>query len=443
MTQEGSSVEPAFCYCGGMSAPGRPRQSAPPAAFVALWGSQSLSLLTSGATAIALSLWVYDRTGEAVYLGLIVAVKTAVAIYASPLLGVLVDLYPRKRVIVIGNLGLVATGAAFLMITAQPTVMLLPLLAGLVLSGGFESLVVVGLAASVRDVWRSQDLTRANGLTSLLESMPMIAAPLLGSLMWAAFGIGWVLVVDIATYLVAGLFAFVTRWQQEPVRANSAGAAIPFRGAIAGFRMIWAKREFRVLQICLALSNLFNGLAAAGVTAFILGSGPDSSITLGAYNAAAAVGLVVGAAVVSAIGARLHRRAAVLGGSMVSAVGGRVLFGLVPIPALWVVTGFLRSIGLQFSNTALTAIWQEATARSYQGRIFGARRMLAQGFYPVAVFVGGAIAGALSGAGHSTAAVGYWLAGLGLAEAVTFAALGLSGVLRNVEHPSDVFIGAD
>lgn len=413
----------------------------PPAAFLALWGSQSLSLLTSGASSIALSLWVYDRTGEAVYLGLIVAVKTAVAIYASPLLGVVADRHQRKQMIVGGNIGLIITGAAFLAITAQPGVMLVALVAVLVLSGVFEGLVVVALAASVRDVWRSRDLTRANGFTSLLESMPLIVAPLLGSLLWAAFGIGWVLIIDIVTYVVAVLFTLIARWIQDPVAKNPKGTALPFRGAVAGIQMIWAQREFRVIQICLALSNLFNGLAAAGMTAFILNSGGDASLTLGFYNAVASVGLVFGAAIVSALGARLNRRAAVLGGSIVSSLGGRVLFGLVPVPALWVVTGFMRSIGLQFSNTALTAIWQEATARSHQGRIFGARRMLSQGLYPGAVLAGGAIADAV--AGHGTAPVGFWLAGLGLAEAIIFGALGLSGVLRRVEHPTEVFVGAD
>lgn len=430
-------------YCGAMGSMGLQKRSAPPVALLTLWGGQSLSLLTSGASAIALSLWIYDRTGEAFYLGLIVAVKTAVAIYASPLLGVVADRYLRKWLIVAGNLGLIATGVAFLVITAQPDVRIVELVAMLVLSGGFESLVVVALAASVRDVWRSRDLTRANGFTSLLESMPLIAAPLLGSFMWAAFGIGWVLVIDIATYFVAVVLTLGTRWVQDPVVRSPKDAAVPFRSAVAGIRMIWSQREFRTLQICLALSNLFNGLAAAGVTAFILGSGRDASLTLGVYNALASAGLFVGAALVAAMGTRLHRRVAVLGGSIVATLGGRVLFGLVSVPALWIAAGFLRSIGLQFSNAALTAIWQEATARSYQGRIFGARRMLAQGLYPVAVLAGGAIAGALASVGHSTAPVGFWLAGLGLAEAVMFGALGLSGVLRRVEHPSEVFVDTE
>jgi DHA3 family macrolide efflux protein-like MFS transporter len=413
-----------------------------PSALVKLWVAQAISLLISGATTISLSLWVYEQSRSAVELSVIVAVKTAVSVFASPLVGAVSDRRSRRTLIILGNLGLILPIAALAWWTSEPGRPFALLAAILVVTGILESLVTLSMTASVRDVRAERDLTRVNGIVSLLESAPLVVAPVFGALAFTAFGIHTVLILDAASFVVAALMTLATHWDSPSRPARS---RLPFAGATSGLSLLWRHPDFRALQIGFSLTNICNGLAVTGVTTFVLAGSQQSSTVLGVYNACSAVGLVAGSAVVAAIGTRLDRVLAIHWGTVASGLGGRVLLALTPLSGVWFVSAAVRSVGLQISNAALTAIWQEATAREHQGKVFGARRLLGQGAYPFAVLVGGVAADRLAGRGQAVAglpgpsALGIWLAILGVTEAVIVTRIRSSGVLREVARPAVVF----
>ena len=77
------------------------------------------------------------------------------------------------------------------------------------------------------------------------------------------------------------------------------------------------------------------------------------------------------------------------------AVLGRLVVPLVLGSFLLVaVVSFVRNVCTQWVNTPLTALWQERIPRDMQASVFGARRFLGQGAYPLALLLGGWWAGA-------------------------------------------------
>ncbi|MEV8213183.1 MFS transporter [Leifsonia sp. NPDC077715] len=398
-----------------------------------VWGGQSVSVLLSGATSISLSLWVYHLTGSAVSLATVAAVRLSISIYLSPVAGALADVVRRKTLILIANVGQAASALVLMMLTASsPDGASVISLTCVVLgaSGVLDSVLIASLAASVRDIRSERNLNRASAIVSALDTCPQVIAPFLGAILYETWGMTPVLFVDALSFVVAGCAVAVVRWPDDRRSRASQGSGrswSPFRGAAAGLRMIWSHRDYRRLQAGNAVTNLANGLAQTAVSVLLITGADGVGHALGLYNSSAALGLLIGSLIVAVIGARLRRSWSIGGGMVLAGIGGRAALGLTSLAPVWVVSGFVRSIGLQLNNIALTAIWQEATPRADQGKVFGARRLLGQGGYPVAVLVGGAVVDIIGRGG-----LGAWLIVLGCLETAVAAVLAASGVLGRI-----------
>jgi MFS transporter, DHA3 family, macrolide efflux protein len=393
--------------------------------FYRLWIGQSASVLLSGATSIALSLWIFEVTGSATHLALVISIRMASSIYLSPLAGVIADQVSRKRLVTGANIVLASLALLFAVITSGSSPSLPLVYALLVGTGVVDSVLLVTLAASLRDLREESDLTRAAGLVALLDRSPAVVAPALGATLYAFVGLNFVLLLDAVSFTAAGILAATVAGWRGGTRPHGASM---WRNVVEtssdGIKAIWANGRFRRLQLFNSALNAVNGLAIAGVSAFLINSALGGETALGVFNSATALGLVVASALLASVGPRVRRRTYVIGGLGLAALGGRVLLGLASQPWLWVGAGFLRGVGLQTSNIALTALWVEATPPSSQGRVFGARRLLGQGAYPVAVLAGGAVVDAIS-----ATAVPPWIMMLGALELLTVGALYVSGVL--------------
>ncbi|MGJ8722470.1 MAG: MFS transporter [Salinibacterium amurskyense] len=403
-------------------------------AFATLWGGQAISLLLSGATTIALSLWVFDATESALNLSLVIALRLAISIYFAPLAGVIADRFPRKKLIVGANvtLGGLCGAIGFLLTLNRPDLLWL-VLALLGLSGLADSLLLSALTASVRDIRRETDLTRVSGLIALIEASPAVIAPILGALLYSALGAETVLVIDAITFLVAAALAGLAKWTPVAVTRpedKNRPKWRTFEGATEGIRILWRNREYRSLQIGNAVGNFTNGLASAGLSTLLLVSTLGGPAVLGLFNSGSALGLAVGAAAVAAWGSRLNRKISIIGGMSVAAITGRILVGLVSWPPAWVLGGTIRALCVQFTNAPLTAIWLEATDKRHQGKVFGARRLLGQGTFPIAVVMGGLAVDSIGA--QNSAGIGLWIVGLGVSELAIVGVLGFRGVFRAV-----------
>lgn len=398
--------------------------------FSLVWGGQLVSLLLSSASGIALAIWVFEQTGSAAALAAVVATKSAIGIFAAPLLGAVADRFSRKPVIVLCDLTLAACSVLLIGATSS-TGRVVAVLVIVALTGFLDGLLSVTMAASLRELRAEADLTRANGLVAVLEATPTVVAPLIGAALSAHVGLQLVLALDGSSFVVASAFVLVARWPRADRDQLARPVQSPFRGAAAGFRLVFADADLARLQLAFAGVNTLTGLGTAAVTTFLLSAAGGGAMVLGTYNTIGALGLLAGGAVVTMIGPRLSRSVAVLGGLAVAALGGRVFLGLSPVPASWVVSAGIRSMGVQISNAPLTALWQEQTAVADQGKVFGARRLLGQGTFPLAVAGGGLLADAVQrswpGAGLACE-----ITLLGLLEVALVVLLHCSGAMRRI-----------
>lgn len=360
-----------------------------PSPFKWLWTCQLLLLFVGSGSGIVLTLTLFEETGSVAALAAVTALGAAGAIYLAPLIGSALDRYPRRTSMIVINLvNAVAAGLMAAVVTVE--VLWLPAVLSLVLLSSICSTALgLTLQASVRELRSESDLTRINGVTSLIESVPVLLGPLFGVLLYTAFSPVAVFATEAVMSVVVACGIVRLRWGTGGPGPES---TVESSGLVQGMRFIFGSRDLRILQISFSGFNLFNGLGTPVATAYVVYHGiGDAGWGLASVSVAGAAGLLVGSTAVVAFGASSRRSLMVGGGQILATLTGRVALIATTAVGVWVACYFLRGVSLQVSNSPLTAIWQERTPARLQATVFGCRRLVGQGLYPVAVVFGGVL----------------------------------------------------
>jgi len=104
------------------------------------------------------------------------------------------------------------------------------------------------------------------------------------------------------------------------------------------------------------------------------------------------VGGLAGGVMMSAWGGPKRRVWGVLWGWLKSGLFGQVLFGMGQTLPVWIVMGAISSLFIPVVNASNQAIWMSKIPPQLQGRVFSARRLIAQVTTPLAMLIVGPLA---------------------------------------------------
>ncbi|MFE6308612.1 MFS transporter [Nocardiopsis sp. NPDC057823] len=363
--------------------------------FSLVWSGQFLSAIGSGTAWFAVTLWVWGESGSATLFALLTLLSLAPGLAVAPVAGVLVDRIGPRAAVLIGDGALAVTSATVLTLYLTGNLEIWHLYVIAVVEGVMESLHLVAYMALIPLLVEQERLVRANGMVSLADPGAEILAPALGGVLLAATDLSVVLVLDLATFLFAAAALLATPTPRpapagEEIRERRSWAAL--RADLAfGFSYIARSRPLAVL-LCLFFVLNFSGAVSYALTTplIMLRSGDDHTV-LGVVLAAGGVGGVLGALAVSALGDRVRRMTLVLAGMAAGSAAGPLLTGLAWTPWLWIASALAAGAVLPAVNSAYQAIWQSRVPEESQGRVFGARRLLAQSSLPLGLLVAGPV----------------------------------------------------
>jgi len=234
---------------------------------------------------------------------------------------------------------------------------------------------------------------RASGMLSVAQSMSGVFAPVFAAALLAIIGIPGIMGIDIVTFLIAIGILLSVHIPNPKVSETGRKARGTLRSESAyGFRYIAVRRSLLGLQLVFFLVNFLFPLGFTVVTPMILSRTGDNPLALGAVNSAAAVGGVVGGLVLSVWGGPKRRVHGVLGGMAIAGVLGSVVMGLGREVAVWAIAAFCGSFILPIINGSNQAIWQAKVDPDVQGKVFAARRLIAQVTAPAAIVISGPLA---------------------------------------------------
>lgn len=361
-------------------------------AFIIVWIGQVVSLLGTGMSRFALTLWAWEATGQATALALVAFFAFAPAIALSPVAGALVDRWNRKLVMMLSDLSAGLAHTALFVLSLSGHLEIWHLFVAAAFAGAGEAFQFPAYSAAISTMVDKKHYARTSAMLGLAESASGIFAPIAAAALYNVLKLQGILLIDIITFVFAiSALMFVFIPQPQVTAEGREGKGSLWIESLYGFRYIWRRKPLLGLQLVFFFGNLLATLVFVLLNPMILSRTGNDEYILAVVSAMAGVGGVVGGLVISAWGGPQRRIHGVLAGWMISSAA-MMLFGLGQVALIWFAAAFIESFCMPLINSSNQAIWQAKVPADLQGRVFSVRRLIAQITGPVALLLAGPLA---------------------------------------------------
>jgi MFS family permease len=361
--------------------------------FVVVWFGQLVSMLGTRMTSFAIAVWAWELTGSATALSLLMFFAIGPAILLGSVAGAVVDRWNRKFVLILADVGAALCTALVLLLYATDNLQIWHLYAANLLAGVFQAFQFPAFSASITLMVPREQYSRANGMMSLVYSIPEVAAPLLAGVLVQAIGIGPIMVIDLLTFCFAVIAVALVNIPQPERTSKGQGARGSFwNEAIFGFRYILKRPGLLGIQLVFLAVNFAIVFQWVLQSPMILARTEQDAQALGLVLAVSGLGSVVGGLLMSTWGGPKRKVNGILGSMALECAFGIMLMGLGRTTPVWALAGFMVMFFVPIMNSSNQALWQTRVAPDVQGRVFGARRAIAQCSYLAGFIVAGPLA---------------------------------------------------
>jgi MFS family permease len=307
------------------------------------------------------------------------------------------------------------------------------------ISSSFQAFHFPAYSAAVTMMVRKENYGRASGMLATAQFASGIFAPVAGALVLAIAGLPAVLMIDIATFVVAVSMLLLVRVPRPPTtEAGRKGIGSIWKESLYGFRFIYERPSLLGLQLtffCVNFIATFSNVVLNPMILSRVGDYQTGQIILGSVLSAGGIGGVVGSVAMSVWGGPKRRIKGILFGMVLLSLTSTLLMGLGREFYVWASASFLGLLLLPMISGCSQAIWQSKVAPDVQGRVFATRLLIAQISAPLAMLIAGPLADrvfepAMKPGGSLSPVLG-WLIGTGpgTGMALMFLITGIVGSL--------------
>lgn len=342
---------------------------------------QVVSMVGTWIQMVAQGWLVLELTGSAFDVGLAAAASTLPTLFLSLYGGVLVDRYPRRRILfwtqssamvlafILGFFALAGT-------VTMPIILVLSFLLGCV-----NALNVPALQAFLSEMVEREHLSSAIALNSAIYNGSRVIGPAVAGVMIAAAGTGTAFIVNGFSFFGVLLSLFLIRVGTEsPSRDGE--AARPLRAILDGLEYSWHHPLIRTIVLFIAVISIFAWSYVTMLPVVAKRSFDMDATGLGWLYGVSGMGSVVGTVLVSMYSGRVDRLVFIAGGTILFALS---LFGFTY--TLWLPLAlfflFLCGLGLVAAVSTMSATIQGTVEDRYRGRVMSLYMMVFMGFMPI------------------------------------------------------------
>ncbi|MGM0346384.1 MFS transporter [Streptomyces sp. Adlamb9] len=342
----------------------------------------TVTMIGDNAFWLAASIWVKELTGSTARAGVVILCLT-VGTMLSPLTGVLVDRFRRKRLLMVTEAVTALLMLTLVTVDGPGQVWLIYLMMFLY---GCSAAITSGAFAALREQLMPAELvSTAIGLSQALNQGARLITPGIGLGVLAGWGGHVLAVVDAATFGVSILCWSLVRIE-DPKPVREAQRERWTRHVGAGFRYLLTTALLRQLSFALALAFFAMGFyETLGIAV----------VTVGLGKPATWVGTLVTVMSLTGLGGGLLAPAIIKrAGPGRTAAAGLALCAVaavfVAVPHTAVVLAAAAVVGLGLAPVVVSSMtaFQLYTANELLGRVTGAANFVMTGMQGVGIFVG-------------------------------------------------------
>ena len=349
---------------------------------------QSISLVGTWITRVAISWLVYRLTGSELLLGIVSFAGQIPTLLLAAFAGVVVDRHNRRRILIWTQAASLVQSVLLAVLTLSdlitvPQLLVLQLLQGVI--NAFDTPARQALVVEM--VTAPPDVPNAIALNSSMVNGSRVIGPAAGGVIIAAVGEGWCFAIDAVSYV--GVLISLAMMRLEP---RSHPPATPLLDDLRnGYRYVRDSLPIRsglVLLAIVSTAGVPYTVLMPAVVAETLGGGPD------------VLGWLMGASGVGALGGALYlaNRRTVVG------LGRVILLGAVTFGASLVVFSVARSVwlaapilafagaGFIVQAASTNTIIQTIVDERFRGRVMAFYTMAFFGSVPIGSLISGVVA---------------------------------------------------
>jgi Na+/melibiose symporter-like transporter len=336
-----------------------------------------ISMTGDWVLSVGLVYTVYDVTGSTLASAGALLAAFVPQVVTGLFAGVFVDRWSRARTMVLGNLLLAVGLLPLLLVDGAGRIWMV--YAVLAATSVIEVFVATADSAMLPLLVEEEGRLTANALNGQVAQVARLVGGSVGGVVAAVGGLGAVVLVDGATFLLAALLVQLIRTSTKAAPAEVEDSEVTGRlASIAsewrdGARTVSRSRALKVVLVFTLITSVGEGIMGTLFTPFVKDVLEGNAATLGTISSSQAVGGILGGFVAAAAGRRWGAR--VLFG------WGAVLFGLVDLaiflyPTLYVAAwpAVMGMVLVGFPGAvvvaARTTLMQDHSTDAQRGRIF-------------------------------------------------------------------------
>jgi MFS transporter, DHA3 family, macrolide efflux protein len=359
--------------------------------FYTLILSQTFSLLGSRISGLAVSIWVFNQTGNATPFALVAFFSALPSVLASTLSGMLADRWDRRYVMALADGGQVVGTILLFISFSSGNFQLWHLYAVTLIQSVFGVFQGPAFQASVTLLVPDDQRDRANAIQQITGPVAGIIAPAIAGVVYSLVGISGAIMIDLFTFIVAFIVVLVVRIPRPEQSAE--GRAMReslWREMSGGLRFLMARWPLMFNVLYTSFVNFLVAGAMALALPYLLAR-TQSETTLGILLAVFNLSAIAGAVVMGAWGGTRPRIHTIMLGIIVAGVFLTLMGAAQSAPALGV-TLFCFMFPLPFANAAFISLMQAKVPPDIQGRVFAVSSQISLVLTPLAYFIAGPLA---------------------------------------------------
>lgn len=363
--------------------------------FLKLWLGQSVSLLGSQVTSLALPLTaVLILRASALQMGILGAVQFAPFLFLSLFAGVWIDRLPRRPILIWADVG------RLMLLGSIPLAFVFHFLS-------IEYLYVIGLLIGVLTVFfevasqaylpnllQTEQLIEGNTKLEVSRSLAQIGGPGLAGLLVQLVAPPLAIVVDALSFgFSAFSLTFITEPQVVTKKSASKSHSSIFQEIKVGLSQLLGNVYTRALIFCGTTRSFFSSMMVAVLTLFMVQQLELEPFVIGVVAVVGGAGTLLGASFAAKAAHKFGLGKALVWGAILVGIGN-LLTPLALGPkliavAILMVSTFIAAAAAPFYGVNQISLRQAITPLELQGRVNASVRFMAWGALAIGSLAGG------------------------------------------------------
>lgn len=354
--------------------------------------TQTLSMIGSRMTGLAIGIYIFQDTGDVTPLALVSFFAIIPQVLASGLAGVMADRRDRRQVMILSDTGQAIATVALIYLFATDSLEIWHVYVLTLIQSAFGMFQWPALQASITMLVPDEQRDRANAIMQISGPAAGIVGPILAGILFAVIDVTGVAIVDFVTFLIAmGVIASIHIPRPEQTDEGREAQGSVWQESMSGIKWMWKARPIFYIAVASMFINFVISIAMTMNTPYILTLTNNDEALLGVLLSISSVGGIVGGIIIGVWGGTRPRMKMVIPGLALLGIW-LIAYGLSRSPVTLAASMFLFILPLPIINTGAMSIFQAKIPPDMQGRVFAALQQMSILISPIAFLVAGPLA---------------------------------------------------